>query len=70
MKVTKLVHSCLLVEKDGKKILVDPGLYSWQSAAVKSTDFSDISAVAITHNHPDHFNPEFAKVIKEASPNA
>lgn len=24
MKITKLIHSCLLVERGGKKILVDP----------------------------------------------
>jgi len=70
MKITKLVHSCLLVEQDSRKILVDPGLYSWQGEGVKSTDFSDISAVVVTHNHPDHLNADFAKVVKQASPSA
>ena len=70
MRITKLVHSCLLVEKDGKKVLVDPGSYSWQDEKVKSFDFSNISAVVITHNHPDHLNEEFARAVQQASPNA
>lgn len=70
MKVTKLVHSCLLVEKDGVKILVDPGSYSWQENDVRGFNFSDISAVVVTHNHPDHMSIDFAKAVKQASPNA
>ncbi len=70
MYVTKLTHSCLLIEKDGKKILVDPGIYSWKNDKVKSSDFSGISAVLVTHNHPDHLNDDFAHAIKLASPNA
>jgi L-ascorbate metabolism protein UlaG (beta-lactamase superfamily) len=70
MKITKLVHSCLLVEEDGKKILVDPGVYSWQDEKVKQTDFSDISTVIVTHNHPDHLNEDFARAVAQASPNA
>ena len=70
MNIMKLVHSCLLIEKDGKRILVDPGVYSWQNEAVKNTDFSGISSVVVTHNHPDHLNDEFASAIKSASPDA
>ena len=70
MKITKLVHSCIIIELDNKKILVDPGVYSWQNETVKSANFSNISAVVITHNHPDHLNNDFADAIKEASPNA
>ncbi len=70
MKITKLVHSCLLVEKGDKKILVDPGVYSWQDEKVKKTDFSNISTVIVTHNHSDHFSKEFARTVMQASPNA
>ena len=70
MKLTKLVHSCLLVEKDGTKILVDPGVYSWQDEKMKHFDLSGISAVVVTHNHPDHFNVDFANAVKQASPGA
>lgn len=70
MKITKLVHSCLLIEKDGKKILVDPGVYSWQNETVKNTDFSCISSVVVTHNHPDHLNEDFVAAVNTVSPDA
>ncbi len=70
MEITKLVHSCLLIESNGKKILVDPGIYSWQDEKVKGINFSGIHAVVITHNHPDHLNEDFAKVVAQASPGA
>jgi L-ascorbate metabolism protein UlaG (beta-lactamase superfamily) len=70
MKITKLVHSCLLVEKDDKKILVDPGDFSWQSGVVNKSLLHDIDYVVVTHSHLDHLDPEFAKAINELSPNA
>lgn len=70
MKITKLVHSCLLVEVSGKKILVDPGVYSWQDEGVQAADLSGISAVVVTHNHPDHLNNDFAEAVKQSSPEA
>jgi L-ascorbate metabolism protein UlaG (beta-lactamase superfamily) len=70
MKITKLVHSCLLVKVGDTKILVDPGVYSWQNESVKKADLSNISAVAVTHNHPDHLNNDFAGAIQQASPEA
>lgn len=70
MKITKLVHSCLLVEKEGVKILVDPGTYSWQDDAVRNLDFSGISSVVVTHIHPDHLSLDFAQKVVEQSPEA
>jgi L-ascorbate metabolism protein UlaG (beta-lactamase superfamily) len=70
MKITKLIHSYILIEQGGKKLLVDPGAYSWQDEKVRSTDFSGLSAVVITHNHPDHLNEDFAAAVYKASPNA
>lgn len=70
MEITKLVHSCLLINKDGKKILVDPGVYSWNNESVKSFNFTDLSSIVVTHNHPDHLDDEFANAVKTASPNA
>lgn len=70
MNITKLVHSCLLVEENGKKILVDPGVYSWNDQQVKDFGFSNIAAVVITHNHADHCSHDFAQAIRQASPAA
>jgi L-ascorbate metabolism protein UlaG (beta-lactamase superfamily) len=70
MKITKLVHSCIIVEKDGKKVLVDPGVYSWNSGIVEPDMLCDIDYVCITHIHADHCHPDFARVVQEVSPNA
>lgn len=70
MKITKLVHSCLIVEKDGKKALVDPGNYSWSSGVVDQQLLRDIDYVLITHAHADHIDETFASVVNELSPNA
>ena len=70
MKIIKLLHSCLLVQVDGKKILVDPGVYSWQDERVRNVDFSGISAVVVTHNHPDHLDEAFVGAVNQSSPNA
>lgn len=70
MKITKLVHSCVLVEKDGVKALVDPGNYSWASGLVNELQLKDIQYVVITHAHPDHCDEEFVKAIQRTSPNA
>lgn len=68
MKITKLIHSCLLVEKDDKKILVDPGAYSWNSGIINREHLKGIDFVVITHEHPDHCDETFIKAVYEASP--
>lgn len=57
MKIRHLVHSCLLVEIAGRRLLVDPGGFS--GAAVRGLDaevLSGLDAVLITHQHPDHLD--------------
>ena len=70
MKITKLVHSCLLVEKDNTRILVDPGNYSWDSGLVGEDHMKDLSAVVVTHAHPDHLHQDFVEAINKSSPKA
>ena len=63
MKLTKYEHACFTVEKDGKLLVVDPG--NW------TTDFAvpdNISAVVVTHEHPDHFYPPQLTAIIEKNP--
>lgn len=70
MKLTKFVHSCLLVESNGRRILTDPGNFSWASGLVTADILQNIDAVVVTHNHPDHLDNDFAKAIHAASPDA
>jgi L-ascorbate metabolism protein UlaG (beta-lactamase superfamily) len=49
MRITHLGHSCLLLEYDDARILVDPGVFSTDLDFVE-----DLDAVVVTHQHPDH----------------
>lgn len=52
MKITKLGHSCLLVEMPDRTALFDPGMMS--SVDVASLEFLD--DIIITHDHGDHMD--------------
>jgi L-ascorbate metabolism protein UlaG (beta-lactamase superfamily) len=52
MRITKLAHSCVRLEHDGKVVVIDPGMFTETGA----TDGAD--AVLITHEHPDHYLPD------------
>jgi hypothetical protein len=50
MRITKYIHSCLLVEKGLDKILFDPGKFSFVEGLVKPAQFHDLSAIVLTHH--------------------
>lgn len=54
MKISKHVHSCLLVEDEGKKFLFDPGNYTFEENALNITYIDTLDYLLITHEHPDH----------------
>lgn len=65
MKLTKYRHACFTVEDNSKVLVVDPGEFS--------TDFiapENVVAVVITHEHPDHFDPEYLTEIMDKNPEA
>ncbi|TFC40966.1 MBL fold metallo-hydrolase [Cryobacterium sp. TMT1-21] len=53
MKLTKLEHAALIVDKAGHKLFIDPGSYT-----SPLTETAGAVAVVITHEHPDHWTPE------------
>jgi L-ascorbate metabolism protein UlaG (beta-lactamase superfamily) len=53
MQLTHLGHACLLVETDGARILLDPGVFSHGFE-----ELTDLDAIVITHQHTDHVDVE------------
>ena len=67
MRISKYIHSCLLFEHEGDKLLFDPGNYSFIENRVTPDTFRDVSTVVITHSHPDHLAVEPLKQILAVS---
>ncbi|MDT3401129.1 MULTISPECIES: MBL fold metallo-hydrolase [Mucilaginibacter] len=67
MKISKYIHSCLLLEKDGFQLLFDPGKFTFAEDLVKVEQFIKVNAVIITHSHPDHLHVEQLKAIVKLS---
>lgn len=68
MKITKFVHSCLLIENEDKTILVDPGNYSYDAHVLNITKLKHLDAIGITHEHMDHVYIPWIKEIRRKFP--
>lgn len=67
MKISKYLHSCLLFELEGCKLLFDPGKFSFAEGLVKPEMFADVNGIIITHVHPDHLDTDILKAITDLS---
>jgi L-ascorbate metabolism protein UlaG (beta-lactamase superfamily) len=65
MHVAHFGHSCVLVELNGKKTLFDPGAFSHGFEGLTGLD-----AIAVTHQHADHIDPNRIDPLIEANPGA
>ncbi|OBF16229.1 MBL fold metallo-hydrolase [Mycobacterium sp. ACS4331] len=65
MELTHFGHSCLLASFGDTTILFDPGNFSHGFEGI-----TDLSAILITHQHPDHADPERLPALVEANPQA
>ncbi|MGH2616103.1 MAG: MBL fold metallo-hydrolase, partial [Thermomicrobiales bacterium] len=63
MQIAKYIHSCLLFEHEGEKLLFDPGVYTFIEGLVTPEAFRDVATVVITHGHADHLDLEALKQI-------
>jgi L-ascorbate metabolism protein UlaG (beta-lactamase superfamily) len=54
MKLTKHEHACVVLEKDGASIVIDPGSFSAGAAGI----IAGSEAILLTHEHFDHVNPD------------
>ena len=65
MELTHFGHSCLHVDIDGTRMLFDPGNFSYGFEGI-----TGLSAILITHQHPDHADPARLPALVEANPDA
>lgn len=69
MKITKLAHSCLLVEMPAptnRTVLFDPGMFSVE--LIKAANLEFLDDIVITHEHFDHFNKETVAGLAQQFP--
>lgn len=52
MRITKFGHACVRIESGATTVVIDPGCFTEPDAV------DAVSAVLITHEHPDHYLPE------------
>ncbi|MFI2645144.1 MBL fold metallo-hydrolase [Streptomyces sp. NPDC018610] len=62
MELTKFGHACVRLEKDGRRLVIDPGGLS----DPRALDGAD--AVLVTHEHFDHFSEETLRRAAAARP--
>jgi len=62
MRLTKLGHACVRLEKDGSVLVIDPGAFSGDDA------LTGANAVLITHEHFDHIVPDSLRAALAADP--
>lgn len=66
MKVTKYPQSCLLIEQDGTRILIDPGNH-FREAGFSPKSLEPIDAVLYTHQHGDHYDRQICDYFLESN---
>ncbi len=62
MKITRFAQSCLLIEANEKRILIDPGYIQYKESYPQK-EWSDIDVVLVTHKHGDHCHRDAIKEI-------
>lgn len=70
MKISKFIHSCLLIEKGTDKLLFDPGKFSFIEGKITPQQFQGLTAIILTHQHPDHVETGALKTILQHNPSA
>jgi L-ascorbate metabolism protein UlaG (beta-lactamase superfamily) len=65
MRITKYGHSCLHISEGSASILIDPGAFSQGFETL-----SGLTAVLVTHQHPDHLDPKRLPLLLRGNPGA
>ena len=63
MKITKYDQSCMLIETNKKRILIDPGEINYNDDLLEK--WSNIDYIFVSHRHVDHCNVNaINKIVK------
>ncbi|MGV8912001.1 MAG: MBL fold metallo-hydrolase [Rhodoglobus sp.] len=65
MNVTKYEHACLVLEHENQRLVIDPGGFT-----APLPPLANVTAIVITHEHPDHWTSEQLARIREHNPDA
>ncbi|MBP2435859.1 MBL fold metallo-hydrolase [Microbacterium amylolyticum] len=65
MRITKNEHAYLTVEHTDETLVIDPGAFCAELGAL-----ADVTAIVITHEHPDHWTPEHLLTLRQQFPDA
>lgn len=68
MTIKKYLHSCVVLEDSGKRLLFDPGAFVFIEEKFKPEDLGPVDVVVVTHSHPDHFFPDALKALQALHP--
>ncbi|MCU1612763.1 MAG: hypothetical protein JWO98_303 [Frankiales bacterium] len=62
MELTKYGHACVVLSEGDRRLVLDPGAFT-EPAALEGA-----SAVLVTHEHADHFEPQRLRAALDADP--
>ncbi len=65
MKLTKFDHSCIVVEKEGRRVVCDPVEFT-----TPLPELDNVVAIIVTHGHGDHLQPERVSALLARNPEA
>lgn len=64
MKIIKFPQSCLLIETNNKKILIDPGTLKYKEEYFDI--WNNVDVILITHKHSDHCNTQVIEKLNKS----
>lgn len=59
MRITKREHACLVVQKQGEQLVIDPGAFTAPLEGIET-----LAGIVITHEHPDHWTAEHLERLR------